>query len=914
MGPGSGPIDVVGRELEQARIRDWVLTLAAGSTVGPLVLHGEAGMGKTTLWRIALDVVAASGGLSTTSRPGQSDLSLGYAGLSDLLSRQEDVWAPVLPPHLATALRTALMLAPGTGGDDRLAVYRGAQLALEAVAQTTPFLVVAVDDVQWLDPASAAALAYALRRWSAGPLGLVVSWRSGLEEPLGVTTFGGEPHHVEVGSLPRDRLDVLVTSRVGRQLTTARLDDVWRISGGNPFYALEIARAPEGVEVPATLADAATRQLRAARAEARPAIEVAAVCGPAPARLFAELGLAASLDGAVEDRVLVFDTRDGVTGMRGLRFGHPLLAWAAYQGLAPGRRQALHREAAARATSVEERAMHLARAADEPDESIARQLDAAARHAARRNAVEAAAAFAEEAVRLTDDADRSSLTRRLVDMAWWQRPRQPAEATAAADLAISRGARGRDRGRALYVRMETATSWEEYFRYAALAGAEGGLDASLVADLRSDAAWAAGALQGGDLAAACEQARGALEDDDGYGGAVRIGCLATLGSLLSLAGDASAEQVFKEALTLARPGLRPSNGKHARDLYAMHLAARGYWDQAIRLLDDEERDATLDGNDGLLGLLHWTRAWIELTHGDTAELRRRLDALEIVSLRTAFNRDFWAKTTAVTQARRGDATAVATAGESREISFDALVLGPEGLRDLVTGLLLVAQGRPEEAAASFDLLAATIPRAGILRSELLGYLPEAVAAMVAAGRLHDAELLVATIDQPTRNDPLATPLEDLCLGVLALGKGEPVATDLLARAQSGAVAIGARWFEAQAAYAHGLALRRGGRRTSARECFDHAARLFSQMDAPPWAERASQAAEAVVPRPSHDDVLTTAETRVAELAASGLRNTEIAARLFVSVATVEAHLTRVYRKLGVRSRTGLSVRLGRVTT
>lgn len=909
MGSGPGPVALMGREVEQQRVGTWVRTLAAFGSPGPLVMHGAAGMGKTALWRVAVDAADAVGGTVLASRPDESELSLGYGGLSDLLSPHEARWAPVLPPHLTEALATALMLAPANGVDDRLAVYRGAQLALEAVARAGAFTVVALDDVQWLDPASAGALSYALRRWSAGPIGLVVTWRTGLEEPLGVHTVLGEPEAVEVGPLPRDQLDRLVSGRAETPLSAARLDTIARISGGNPFYAIELARAGGDVEVPATLSEAAARRLRSARTAGRSAIELAAVCAPAPYRLFVEQGFVAALDVAVEDGILLVED-DGASVGQAVRFDHPLLAWAAYHQLGPGLRRRLHRDAAARAVTVEERATHVARATDEPNDVAAALLDSAAGAAAKRHAIEAAAAFAREAARLTSPANREDLTRRLVDMAWWRTEWQPVEASQAADLALSPGVTGHDRGRVLVVKKETAKDWESYFHWSGLASAEPGLDASLVADLRSDTAWMSGALRGGDLQRACREAQRALREASDCQERVRVGCVAALGSLLSLAGDPRAESLFERGLVLARLGVRPSNGKHVRVLYAIHLAGHGLWERATEQLDDEEQHATEDGNDGLLALVNWTRAWLELTHGDVVELDRRLAALEVTSLRSGFYRDFWAKTTAVVQARRGDPACLDTVRDNRAVSFDALVLGPDGLAGHCRGLLLVAQGQPELAAPSFDALARTIPRSGVLRSELLSHLPEAVTAMVAAGRLNDADALIRTIDDPARDEPLGTVLEELCRGLVQLGSGAADAAERLGSARVRAEQIEARWLVAHAAYAQGLALRRRGLRAQARDALEVAAGLFGEMRAPPWAQRAAEAARSAVPHRSDDQALTAGETRVAELAAIGMRNAEIAARLFVSVATVETHLTRAYRKLGVRSRVELAAHLG----
>jgi hypothetical protein len=401
-------------------------------------------MGKTTLWRHALHLATSSGGHVLSTRPSEADLALGFGGLADLLTPFADVWMSQIPQHLEDALASALMLVSPAADHDRLAVLRGAQLALEAVAATAGCLAIGIDDVQWLDPASAQAISYMLRRWSGPPIGLVVTWRDGTDEPLGLPSLPGNEWIIEVGPLSAGDIRRLVARRVATGVSGSRLEFLSQVSGGNPFYALELARTAEGVSVPRTLQMAASQRLSAARPASRGAIELAAVVGPSPEDLYVDQRLTASLDAAVEDRIL---TVDGL-----VRFDHPLLAWAAYEQLPPRRRRQLHKAAAGRSGSVEERASHLARATDEPDEVVAALLDEAGRLAVQRNAVEAAARFAEHAARLTAPGDDQSRARRLADVAWYYSDWDEELSAAAADRVLELGLHGPDRGRALLIR------------------------------------------------------------------------------------------------------------------------------------------------------------------------------------------------------------------------------------------------------------------------------------------------------------------------------------------------------------------------------------------------------------------------------------------------------------------------------
>jgi DNA-binding CsgD family transcriptional regulator len=801
---------------------------------------------------------------------------------------------------MCQALRAALMLTPGGRGDGQLAVCRATQLALECVVDRLGPTVLAVDDVQWLDISSTRALGYALRRLLPVPLGVAVTLLAGLEDPLGLTALDPIAWVVEVRPLARREAEDLAASHAAGPLSSSRLDVVWRLSGGNPLYVVELAGAPEGAEVPATLVEALARRLAAARPQARAAVELAAVLGAAPPKTFRDLGLTDALDAAVEDGTLALSGGQ-------VCFVHPLLAWAAYAGLPPGRRSLLHAEAADRATSVEDRAIHLARGASEPNEVVASLLDAAAQSAWRRHAVESAARFAEHAVRLTPSDEPQGLGRRLVDVAWWQSEWNASVATATADRALALGVQGRSRGRALYTLMETATAWPDYFRYSELARAEPQLDPDLDAMLRSESAWVA-CLAGGDLRQGLADAECALQISRECDVEVQRGCLATAAMLSSLAGMPHAEARLREAVAFGGSAPRPANGKHPGIMYAFHLLYRGLWEESVVQLDDQEQQATQDGNDGLLALVDLSRAWVEVTRGDATELDRRLDALQ-ERRRSTYCRDGWASLTSLTQARRGDSRALASAALCGPISETTLVLGPDGLERLVHGVLLVSRGQFVPAAEFFERLADGITGAGGIRGQLLNYVPEGVMAMVAAGRADDAEALIRSIDKPTRYEPLASALEALCRGLVAVGAGRRDAVEMLADARRKAEGLDARWLLAHATYAHAFAMRRVGSRRRAAEAFEESAVLYNDMRATPWAERATSQSRSSVPAPSANGALTQSEARVAALVGTGMRNADVAATLFISVATVEAHLTRVYRKLGVQSRAGLAANL-----
>jgi DNA-binding CsgD family transcriptional regulator len=187
--------------------------------------------------------------------------------------------------------------------------------------------------------------------------------------------------------------------------------------------------------------------------------------------------------------------------------------------------------------------------------------------------------------------------------------------------------------------------------------------------------------------------------------------------------------------------------------------------------------------------------------------------------------------------------------------------------------------------------------------------PDSVLAVVESGLADEAEELAEHIERRARrpDDPWAVGAAALCRGLVQLGSDDVVAAlDQLTAARARFDAIGAPWELAHTLLAEGHALRRSGRRTDAAESLTRAAALFDELAAAPWRERAEAELRRARPRPRRDDTLTAAESRVAVLVAGGGTNKEVAATLFTTVATVEAHLTRIYRKLGLRSRSELA--------
>jgi DNA-binding CsgD family transcriptional regulator len=227
----------------------------------------------------------------------------------------------------------------------------------------------------------------------------------------------------------------------------------------------------------------------------------------------------------------------------------------------------------------------------------------------------------------------------------------------------------------------------------------------------------------------------------------------------------------------------------------------------------------------------------------------------------------------------------------------------------VLGFLELSLGEPARAWQALAEIDRTPPRGSL---EVLEAVADGVDALVALDRLDDADGLLATLrdEAAARGHCWAAPAAERCAALLLIARGDPDAAAVAAeRAADGFQAIGFPLDRGRALFVAGEALRRSGKRRRAAEKLEAARDIFAELGAAHWLERAETELRRANPRPRRDRELTSAEQRVAALVASGKTNREVASQLFTTVATVEAHLTRIYRKLGLRSRTELARRV-----
>jgi hypothetical protein len=357
-------------------------------------------------------------------RPVASDAGLPHVGLADLLRPVPVATFGRLPAPQRRPLEVALLRVEAGEGDlEPRAVGTGLTALLTAMAQAGPLLL-AIDDAQWLDPASARTLAFALRRLDGVPARLVAAVRIEAPPASRAGAFAVIESSLDrraLTRLPVGPLSVATTHQMFQQVLGASfprpvLVRIHQAAAGNPFYALEIAREVRRVGVPQPAGplpipgDHRDLSLLRLRRLPRATREVLAEISAMPSAPAGELDLAAL---APAERAGIVAVRPGGR----VEFGHLLFGSALYASLAGADRRELHRRLARRAASLEERARHLALASTGPDEATAAELDRAAAAASARGAADVAVELKELACRLTPAGDQPARLRRSIELA-----------------------------------------------------------------------------------------------------------------------------------------------------------------------------------------------------------------------------------------------------------------------------------------------------------------------------------------------------------------------------------------------------------------------------------------------------------------------------------------------------------------
>ena len=905
--------DLVGREQELAAIAEFLEADAAACAV---VIEGEPGIGKTTVWEAAVTAAAERGFQPLRARPGGSEAKLAFSGLADLLGEALPGVLSELPSPQRRALEIALLLEDGGGKRaDRRAVAAGLLSALRALSTAAPLLV-AIDDAQWLDRSSAAALEYAVRRLYDKPVALLIARRLNADRGLERTLAPERVLRVHVGSLDFVALNTLLHARLGTVLSRPLLRRIHELSGGNPFFALELGREPERVEpgrgLPPTLDVLVHGRVSALPEEARTALFAAAAASQPTIELVERaVGTPDALAPAEAAHIVVLAHGN-------VSFEHPLLASAVYSVADPSQRRAMHRRLARLVRDPEERARHLAQAATGPNKAVAFALEEGAATARSRGAPAAAAELSEQAAELTPLANTAAARRRKSDAGYYHFESGDSRlALTMLEDVVGQLSAGAERAEVL-IRLARVRSYSDDLQAAT------SLFLQAAEEAGHDSLTRARALEG--AATQLFRQRRHLESSVGY--AKRAAVLAGELGDEALVGEALSSQVLAEA-TLGRPEaaatLEAALAHQAAAASKRILAqpkftaaiARMWWDEpaAVRETCEElaEHGRQL-GDEGSLAYVYVMLAQADILLGELD--RAEADAAAARDIAEQGGQEtlvaYALAVRAMADAHRGLDAARASAELALELGRRTQGTPALHFATAALGLLEVSTGRADEAVAVLAPLVEFARTEQIREPGLTRYVIDQVEALVELARLDEAAKLLdwyeANAQRLGRRSALAA--SGRCRALLAAAAGRiDDALDAFGRALAEHDAVPLPFDRARTLLAFGATLRRAKRKADARRALEEAAAAFDSLGAAAFTARARSELKRIGGRPPSKGGLTATERQIAELVAEGRSNKEVAATLFVSVKTVEANLSRTYAKLGIRSRTGLARQL-----
>ena len=902
---------IVGREPELAALEEF---LGVEALVRALVLWGGPGIGKTTVLEAGIAAARERGLRVLAARPAGSETRLSYAALGDLLDEVDGEALAAVPDPQRRALEVALLRADPAGAPpDTRAVVVGVLSALRVLAARDRLLV-AVDDAQWLDSDSAHALAFAARRLSGDPVRFLLATRTAGSFDLERALAPGVKR-LAVGPLSLGATRRMLFERLGLTLPRRVLLRIVELADGNPLFALELGRTLAGrrfpgigeeLVVPATIDDLLGARVDALPVAVRRLVLAVALSGDLRVSQLAELADASAIEAALDGGVLVV-RRDRV------RVAHPLLGAAACRRSRAVERRDLHRELAHTHGDEQRRIRHLALAAAGPDVGLAATVAAAASAAAARGAVEDAVELGGHALRLTppeaaERADRLLALAGYLDVAG--EDQRVTDLLAPVVDSLPRGA-ARVRAHLLLADGGVVSHVDEVDRHLVRALAEGADDPVLRASALS--------LKSIHQAVVCVQriadaerwalealaaARGADVDVEsvalfalGWARSLRGGAIADVreryhaisdvtqlyrsldrvtGVRLLWRGEVSAARAILNPL----PALADERGQAASyfvaRLHLCELALRtGEWEAAVRVL--EEWDQSSDGLDGVVPVQARCRALLAAGRGQPDEVQR------------------WA-TVAIADA------------QASGMRWDEL----EALRASGIGALLARE--PQRAVASLLSVWRHTQREGVEDPGAFPVAADLVEALLESGEPAEAlavtERLRGLAERQDHPWGLATAKRCSAMVRLASGRYDERAVTALVEAADAYQRRGLCFDRARTLQSLGRAQRRLKKWGAARDSLDQAVITFDELGSAGWAEQSrSELARVGARRPRAAGKLTPTEQRVAGLAADGLSNKQIAHTLYVTVHTVEVHLSRTYSKLGVRSRSQLAGRI-----
>ncbi len=909
------------RPTESRRIAGFLASATSGPSA--LLIEGEPGIGKTTLWLEALELARDNGFRVLSARAAVAESVLAYTVLADLLDGvPASAWAD-LPEPQRSAVDQVLMRAANGASTDQRAVAAAFLSVVEYLTDDGPLLV-AIDDLQWIDPSSMHVVAFAARRLT-GPVGILGSVRT---DGGGGAVAGwlqmprpDAMNRIRLHPLGLHDLHAAVSARLRRRFSRPTMGRIHEVSGGNPFYAIELARAiaerGPGVEtsLPSTLADVVRARISGLAPDVHDAL-LAASCMASPTVEQVSSATISDDDRLIE--LLENAESKGIIAIDGNRihFAHPLLAMGVYTEAAPGQRRTMHRRLADIVDEPELRARHLALAATSGDQVTLQALDTAAESARTRGAPAAAAELMDLAIGLGGDTADRRLRSALHHFDAGDQERSRAILEETIEQLAPGGLRAEALSRLAIVRLYGDGLFEAP-RLLQRALSEVDTDSPLRVQILITLAYSL--LNANQPQASVQMTEEAVAQAERLNQPHLLGLALGMRVVLRfLCGEGFDSMDLRRAVALEDRDIftplvfRPSVQR------ALLLEWTGRLDEAHRVLEAVRRRCVEKGEEGELIFIAqhvvlssiWRGDFVEagLVAEDAMERARQLGGDTPLFLANSLRASLAAYAGREADARDAAEVALEIGRRTGALRLTERVVA-------VLGFLEVSLGRYEAAIATLQpLMTKFDPASTPTELPNAAFLADAIEALIQVDRGAEAEPLIDALERngERQGRPWMMAVGARGRSMLLAARGDlDAASAAAARAIAEHDRLPIPFERARTLLLLGQLQRRQRRKESASASLQEAFDIFDRLHIPLWADRARAELLRANIGPRQSGQLTPSEQRVAELAASGMKNRDVATALFISPKTVEASLARIYRKLGIKSRAELGRHMGK---
>jgi DNA-binding CsgD family transcriptional regulator len=886
-----------------------------------LVVEGEAGIGKTTFWLAALDHAREHGLCVLAARAAASETVLAYAGLADLLAGIDELVLANLPRPQRVAIDRILFPDVDVGVPSNQRAVAAAFLAVFNEVARTNRVLLAIDDLQWLDASSAAVIAFAARRVS-GSVAFLATVRTEIGVLGALCLQLPSPdaiQRVQLGPMALGELHRVLSRRLSKAFRRSTMVRIHEVSNGNPFYGIELARGIDDetptadIRLPATLAELVQPRLAGLPFGVWNLLLAVACLGEPTVEL-----LTAAIEEDVDQLALLLDEAEiagllVVDGHR-VRFSHPLLAQGMYTSAGNVRRREMHRRLAAVVKEPELHARHLALGATHGDRVIFESLDTAAEMARIRGAPAAAAELVELAMGLGADTPerRILLCRYLFSSGDAVRARAELQAA----LADAPGALRAQALNLLGVMSQVEDSLLDAANEFASALDCAGNDIDLRVRILISLAWVQ--VRIGQYELSTRTIEDAVSD------AERLGQSSLLSEALGvqavvhfLVGNGLHDQTLSRALELEDLSSVTSAAMRPSFQNAMLLSWTGHVDAAhdkflsVRqhcIEHGEESDLVFVSFHSVLNEI-WRAdfAHAALLADDTAERAQQLQGPLQLSAALIARAIVAAYTGREIDTRRDVSEAIGPITGSGSELLTGWARG-------ILGFLEVSLGNYQAAITTLEPLMAKLQSAPEATEIFVaGFAPDAAEAYIQQGRAEDAKVLIAALERNGHrlDRPWMLCMANRCQAMQLAAQGDiDAAGVLIERGMADHDRLSMPFERARTRLVLGQIQRRQRGKRVAAATLHAALEEFEALGTPLWADRTRAELARVKVGRHRSDGLSPAEQKVAEFVASGLTNREVGSALFISPRTVESNLVNIYRKLGIRSRAELGRHIG----